>query len=367
MKRSTLAAGDRDTLAEDDAGACSSRVELAAHNGLVGGSNPSGPTGGACADLPEAPPRVWWRHALVATASLVIALLAVIAVQRLAHQVTLATLLAAVHAVPTGTVLLAGVLTTTSYLLLTCYDLLALAHLGYRLRLGTVAVAAFIGFTMSHTLGLTPLTGGTVRYRIYTRAGVRGRDIMLIVALCAWTFWLGIVLAAGVGLLIVPGMAGLPVAVGRLGGMLLLAGTLGYLVATATFRGELRLFGLRLALPDLRGAVAQLGAGIADLLAAATALYILLPSGPAFPLVVTAYAVAMIAGALSHAPGGLGVFEALVLVMLPTLDRGGALAGLLLFRLLYTVLPFLTGLGLLALTEFAAFRQRRAARAAAAP
>ncbi len=366
MKRGTLAAGNRDTLAEGDAGACSSRVELAAHNGLVGGSNPSGPTGGACDDVPP-PPRVWWKHVLVATASVVIAVLAITAVQRLAHQVTLATLLAAVHAVPVGTILLAGALTTASYLLLTCYDLLALTHLGYRLRLGTVAVAAFIGFTMSHTLGLTPLTGGSVRYRIYTRAGVCGRDIVLIVALCAWTFWLGIVLAAGVGLLLAPGLAGLPPLVARAGGAVLLGGAVAYLVATATFRGELRLFGLRLALPSWRGGLAQLGAGIADLLAAATALYVLLPAGPAFPLVVTAYAIAMIAGAISHAPGGLGVFEALVLLMLPTLDRGGALAGLLLFRLLYTVLPFTVGLILLALTEFGAFRRQRAGRAAAAP
>ncbi len=365
MKGAALAVPGGDTLANDDAGACSSRVELAAHNGLVGGSNPSGPTGGDCAAAPPRQP--WWRHALVAAASLVIALLAVTAVRQLAHEVTLATLLAAVHAVPRGTILAAAALTTTSYVLLTAYDWLALAHLGYRLRLGTVAAAAFTGFTMSHTLGLTPLTGGSVRYRIYGRAGVCGRDIVLIVALCAWTFWLGIVLAAGAGLLFAPGLGGLPPLLGRAAGVVLLAGTAAYLVATATFRGELRLFGLRLALPRLRGALAQLAAGIADLLAAAAALYLLLPAGPAFPLVVTAYAIAMIAGALSHAPGGLGVFEALVLLMLPTLDRGGALAGLLLFRLLYTVLPFAAGLVVLGLTEYRALRRRRAAPAAAAP
>ncbi|MBV8971742.1 MAG: UPF0104 family protein [Sphingomonadaceae bacterium] len=346
---------------------------------MVGGSNPSGPTGGTapdaradgCPDDAPRPATPWWRHALVAAASLVIAALAIGAVRRLAHEVTLATLTAALHAVPWPTIALAAVLTTTSYLLLTLYDWLALDHLGYRLRLGTVMTAAFTGFTMSHTLGLTPLTGGSVRYRIYGRAGVCGRDIVLVVALCAWTFWLGIVLAAGTGLLIAPTLAGLPAALGRAGGATLLGGAVAYLVATATFRGELRLFGFRLALPSFPGALAQLGAGIADLLAAATALYILLPAGPAFPLVVTTYAVAMIAGALSHAPGGLGVFEAIVLLMLPGLDRGGVLAGLLLFRLLYTVLPFTAGLIVLATTEAAALRrqrrQTRAARAAAAP
>ena len=365
------------------AGACSSMVEPAAHNGLVGGSNPSGPTGGT-ADLAallvpeaacpqaEAPRRLWWRHGLVTAAGVVIALLAVTALRRMAHEVTLAHLLAAVRAIAPIRLAAAAALTALSYVILTGYDWLALGHLGYRLPFRTVATASFASFTMSHTLGLTALTGGSVRFRLYTRAGVRPRDIVLIVALCGWTFWLGIVLAAGAGLTLEPGIDVLrgivPAALDRGMGLVLLTGAGAYLLLASLYRREISLFGLRMTLPGVRLTLAQLVVGGLDLAAAAAALYVLLPAAglPSFVVIMVVYAVAMIAGALSHAPGGMGVFETVVLLMLPGVAPGGALAALLLFRLLYTLLPFIAGLVVLARTEVVAFRHRDA-RAAARP
>ncbi len=359
-------------------------VEPAAHNGLVGGSNPSGPTGGpdelaalivpiATGDARPATRLKRWRHVLVTAAGFVIAVLAVTALRRMAHEVTLAHLAAAVAAIPLPTLVLAAALTALSYIILTGYDALALAHLGYRLPFGTIATASFTSFTMSHTLGMTALTGGSVRYRLYTRAGVRPGDVVLIVALCGWTFWLGIVLAAGIGLVIAPGVAAvarfLPPALDRGAGFLLLGGAAGYLLFVSLYRRELRLFGLRMMPPGVRLTLAQLVVGGLDLLAAAAALYVLLPAAglPSFTIVVIVYAVAMIAGALSHAPGGLGVFETVVVLMLPHVAPGGVLAALLLFRLLYTLLPFVAGALLLVRTELVALRQRRAARAVASP
>ena len=351
-------------------------VEPAAHNGLVGGSNPSGPTDcptplaallvpeAACDAAPAR--RLWWRHGLVTAAGIVIAVLAVTALRRMAHQVTLDHLLAALRAVPRPRLAAAGGLTALSYFILTGYDWLALDHLGYRLPFRTVATASFTSFTMSHTLGLTALTGGSVRFRLYTRAGVRPRDIVLIVALCGWTFWLGIVLAAGAGLTAEPGinvLAGVvPQALDRGAGLVLLAGAAAYVLLASLYRREIKLFGLRMRLPGVGLTLAQLVVGGLDLVAAAGALYVLLPTAglPSFVVVIVVYAVAMIAGALSHAPGGMGVFETVVLLMLPGTAPGGALAALLLFRLFYTLLPFLAGLVVLALTEVAAARHRRA-------
>ncbi len=363
-------------------------VEPAAHNGLVGGSNPSGPTGGipaivtllvpatACGGV-AAPRRLWWRHALVTAAGLVIALLAVTALRRMAHEVTLAHLIAALGAIALPRLAAAAALTALSYVILTGYDWLALDHLGYRLPFRTVATASFTSFTMSHTLGLTALTGGSVRLRLYTRAGVRPRDVVLIVALCGWTFWLGIVLAAGAGLIAEPGI---PLLGGTMlhgfnqaTGFVLLAGAGAYLLLASLCRREIALFGLRMTLPGVRLTLAQLVVGGLDLAAAAAALYVLLPPAglPSFVVVMVIYAVAMIAGALSHAPGGMGVFETIVVLMLsgvaPHMAQDGVLAALLLFRLLYTLLPFIAGLAVLARTELVAFRCRDAARAVARP
>ncbi len=349
-------------------------VEPAAHNGLVGGSNPSGPTGAAAAliadfgacDGQRSGSRAGWRRAIAPAAGLMITALAVFALGRLSHEITLDAVLAAVESTGPATLGLAAVLTIISYLILTGYDWLALDHLGYRLPLATVATAAFTSFTMSHTLGMTALTGGSVRYRLYTRVGVAPLDVILIVALCGWTFWLGLVLAAGVGLTIDPSIAAtvdvLPKAVNRWAGILLLASATGYAVFAACYRHELKLFGLRMQLPGWRSTAAQLVVGGLDLVAAAGALYVLLPNIglPPFSGVVVIYAVAMIAGALSHAPGGLGVFETVVLVMLPHMPKENVLAALFMFRVMYTLIPFFVGLALLARTELVALSRRRA-------
>ncbi|UAJ09232.1 lysylphosphatidylglycerol synthase domain-containing protein [Glacieibacterium megasporae] len=345
---------------------------------MVGGSNPSGPTGAAAAliadfdacDTQRAGGRGFlWRHAIAPAAGLLIAALAVFALGRLSREITLDAVLAAMAATGPATLGLAAVLTIISYLILTGYDWLALDHLGYRLPLSTVATAAFTSFTISHTLGMTALTGGSVRYRLYSRVGVAPLDVILIVALCGWTFWLGLVLAAGIGLTLDPAIAAtvdvLPKGLNRWAGILLLASATGYVVFAACYRRELKLFGLRMRLPGWRSTAAQLVVGGLDLVAAAGALYVLLPNVglPPFSGVVVIYALAMIAGALSHAPGGLGVFETVVVVMLPHMPKEDVLAALFMFRVMYTLIPFFVGLALLARTELVALSRRRAAAA----
>ena len=350
-------------------------VEPAAHNGLVGGSNPSGPTGAArattgaaCADAATHTRRLTWRHAIAPAVGLLITALAIFALGRLSREITLDAVLAAIAATSPATLGLAAVLTIISYLILTGYDWLALDHLGYQLPLATVATAAFTSFTISHTLGMTALTGGSVRYRMYTRAGVKPLDIVLIVALCGWTFWLGLVLAAGIGLTIDPAIAVtidvLPKSINRWAGILLLSAATAYAVFAAFYRREIRLFGLKMRLPNWRSTAAQIVTGFLDLVFAAGALYMLLPDVglPSFVGVVVIYAVAMIAGALSHAPGGLGVFEAVIVLMLPAMPKQDVLAGLFMFRVMYTLIPFVVGLALLARTELVELARRRDAR-----
>ncbi|MGI4876520.1 MAG: lysylphosphatidylglycerol synthase domain-containing protein [Janthinobacterium lividum] len=320
------------------------------------------------------PPVALWRQLVAPLAGVVVVALAVFALHRISREVTLDQIVEVVRTTSVATLVIAGLLTALSYFILTGYDWLALDHLGYRLPFATIANAAFSSFTMSHTLGMTALTGGTVRYRIYTRVGVKPLDIILIVALCGWTFWLGVVMAAGIGLTIDPGIAAavdvLPAGVNRFAGFLLLAGALGYSLFASFYRREIRLFGLHLTLPNWRSTCAQLVIGGLDLAAAAAALYMLLPSAgmPPFVGFVVIYAVAMIVGALSHAPGGLGVFEIVVVGMLPHIPKNEVLAALLLFRVMYTLVPFILGVVLLTATELEALKRRRAiSRAPGAP
>ena len=301
-----------------------------------------------------------------AVLGLVVVGLAIWGIRMIAGQVTWAEIVADIQATPVHLLIAAALSAAVSYVVLVGYDWLATRHLGYRLPLRTLAAASFASFTMSHTLGLTVLTGGTVRYRIYTRAGIRPGDIAMIILLCGWTFWLGIVAVAGLGLVIAPDLAtpfkNLAPDAERFAGVVLLTGTLSYLALATAWRREFRVWNYRFTIPDGRETLLQIVIGAIDLAFAGGALYLLLPDAgaPGLLTFLTIYAVAMVTGALSHAPGGLGVFEAVILLLLPQSPPAGVLAALVLFRLIYTYIPFVLGLLVIAVHEFTVLRARRA-------
>jgi glycosyltransferase 2 family protein len=311
-------------------------------------------------------PRAGLKEWIGALLGLVVLGLAIWGLRMVAGQVTLAEVIADVRATSNRTLLLAALSAAASYVVLVGYDWLATRHLGYVLPWSRLAKASFASFTMSHTLGVTVVTGGTVRYRIYSRDGVRAADVAMIILLCGWTFWLGIIAVAGLGLVISPDLAApfkdIAPSAERWAGALLLAGTLGYLALATLWRREFRLWSYRFFIPDGRETVLQIVIGAVDLAFAGGALFLLLPDVgvPGLFTFLTIYAVAMVVGALSHSPGGLGVFEGVILLLMPDAPKAGVLAALVMFRLIYTYIPFLLGLLVIAQEEWSAMRKTRA-------
>lgn len=322
---------------------------------------------GASADTRK--PRANWKSWIGALLGLLVLGLAAWGLKKISGQVTLADVMAEISATPTHLIVAAAVSTFLSYVVLVGYDWFATRHLGYKISWPTLGAASFSSFTMSHTLGLTVLTGGTVRYRIYTRQGVRPADIAMIILLCGWTFWLGIIFVAGVGLIVSPTLAEpirewVPQQLEEWIGALLLAGVALYVGVASLWRGDFRIWRYRFALPNGRETLQQIAIGTIDLALAGGALYILLLPVGGIPDLLTflvIYAVAMVTGALAHAPGGLGVFELVIVGLMPDADRAGVLAAVALFRLLYTFIPFVLGASLIAVMEVRALKAARAA------
>ena len=320
-------------------------------------------------DGDSARPRANWKSWAGAALGLVVLALAAWGLKKISGQVTLADVMAEISATPTHLIAFAVFSTFLSYVVLIGYDWFATRHLGYKIGWPTLAAASFASFTMSHTLGVTILTGGTVRYRIYTRVGVKPGDIAMIILLCGWTFWLGIIFVAGVGLIVSPTLAEpirewVPQQLEESIGVLLLAGVAGYTLLAASWRREFRLLRYRFTIPDGRQTLQQIAIGTIDLAFAGGALYLLLLPVAGVPDLLTflvIYAVAMVTGALAHAPGGLGVFELVIVGLMPDADKAGVLAAVALFRLMYTFLPFVLGAGLIAVMEARALRASRSA------
>jgi phosphatidylglycerol lysyltransferase len=243
-------------------------------------------------------------------------------------------------------------LAAASYLLLTLYDVLALRHIGRTLPYRGVALASFTGYAFSHTLGFGSLIGPSIRYRIYTPMGLSAGEVAETSAFVIVTFMTGIIAVFPLVALLDPSSletlgisrpAG--IAIGTLG-LLLMAG---YVGLGWWIERPIRLFGYPLHLPRPRTAGAQIALSVADLSLVAAVLYACLPHASAvgYPHVLAVYVLAFVAGLISHVPGGLGVFDAVVVVGLSArLPADQILAGLLAFRVMYQLVP-LVGAGVL--------------------
>ena len=296
-----------------------------------------------------------------ALATIAVFVVALVFLHHMLRAVSLGSIVHAFRDTASSAIGLSLLFAAGSYGALTFYDYLAVQHLGRKLPYQATALAAFTSFTFAHNLGLAGLTGGSIRYRIYSNLGVPGSDIALVVGLCGVIFWLGVITLLGAALVLEPDVLARsdflsPAANAGLG-----VGALGLVAAYVAYgangRQSFQFRGLKLCVPGWRATAKHILAGVADNTCAAAALYCLLPAHPGltFPAFFGIYVVAITLGFLSHTPAGIGVFETIVLVALPDIPRDGLLAAILMYRVIYYLIPLGLGAGTLAFHEL---RQR---------
>ena len=290
-------------------------------------------------------------------ASLILFAVALVVLGRTLTTISFADLSAAIRATSAEQVAAAIACVIGSYLALTGYDALALRHVGQRLRYRITALGSFTSFAISFMLGFPLVTGGTVRYWIYSRHGVGPGNVARITVIAGVSFWLGMGLVLGAGLLFQPGdiaeLNQFKVWLNALIGAGVLAAVLGYMAWTAPGHRRLTLQGFRLEMPGLGVTSGQTVLGVIDVCMGAAVLYVLLPAGHGLDFLSFAavYSFACILGIASHAPGGIGVFEATMLKAIPSPSQEALLASLLLYRIFYYVAPFVLALALLGAAE----------------
>jgi uncharacterized membrane protein YbhN (UPF0104 family) len=245
-----------------------------------------------------------------------------------------------------------------AYFTLTFYDLFALRTTGHsNLPYRVAALAGFTSYSFGHNVGATVFTGGAVRYRIYSAYGLDAKDVAKVCFVAGLTFWLGNATVLGLGVLYVPQAASsidqLPPFVNRIIALLALGALGSYETWVWRTPRSLGRGGWRVTLPSGPSTLLQILIGIADLAFCTIAMYMLLPDEPFIGFITLAviFVTATMLGFASHSPGGLGVFDAAMLLALWQFDREDLVAGLLLFRLLYYIVPFVLCLILLGIRE----------------
>jgi phosphatidylglycerol lysyltransferase len=261
-------------------------------------------------------------------------------------------------------VVLAVVLTLAGYLVMTGYDTLAFRYIQHPLPYGKIALASFIGYAFNNSVGLSGLVGGSIRYRLYNAWRLTAVEIARVIAFCTISLWIGFVILGGAFFLIappaMPAYVHVPFASVRVIGILMLLPVLIYLAYLAVRHEPLRIRQWEFELPSMRLFVAQVTISCVDWAVSAGVLYVLLPDS--MPLSFTSFLgiflLAQMGGLASNIPGGLGVFEAVILIFLaPFYAAGNILGALVAFRAIYYLFPLMMATLLLAAHEIVEKRE----------
>jgi phosphatidylglycerol lysyltransferase len=306
------------------------------------------------------------RRALPAVVGFVLFFAALEVLRGELRAVTWHGLTADVFATPPGRLVVAVLLTALNYAVLTGYDFLAFAYVGRRLPWQRIATASFVAYAIANNVGFAMLSGASVRYRFYTRWGVPAEELPRIVFSYFITFWLGLLMIGGLSLAVSPlpkQIAGRLVStfIAPLGWLLILA-SLAYVAAAIWRVGPVKIRQVEIPLPSPRIAVAQLGISALDWTLAGAVLYALIPQGsvPFFGL-VGAFLAAQLLGLASHVPGGVGVFEGLMILLLePLVPSTALLPALVSYRAVYYLLPLCAALLILLADELRQHRSQAA-------
>ncbi|WP_377291644.1 YbhN family protein [Rhizobium sp. SG2393] len=241
--------------------------------------------------------------------------------------------------------------TLLAYAALAAYDHLALAHLGRRISLTFITVCSFTTYALSHTIGASVLSGAVVRYRAYQSKGLSPSEIGVLVAFCSFTFALGTLMLAAFVLIVSPDLVDrfadvIPKGLSRTTGVIILLVLLLYLAGSILRLPPLttRWFSVQYPRPGI--VLRQFVIAPIELIGAAGIIYFALPEAgnPGFLVILGVFLASFSAALLSHAPGGIGVLELVFIAALPEIPSADVLAALVIFRLLYLLIPFFIAL-----------------------
>jgi len=294
------------------------------------------------------------RHRLKTTIGLVVSLLlaglAGWVLVRTFQRIAFADVIAQMRAMPGTTLVLAALCSAGAFTTLALYEVAVVRYVKHCIGRARPMVTAFIAFPLGHAVGQAMLSGGALRYRMYTPAGFSATEVGATVLLAnlpyALAFGLFLDLALVISADTLEPMFRISSEWLRALGCIGLAKDLGYMLVVLLRRKPVRLGGWAVNLPTPAMTALQYVVGIIDVALVSSVLYLLLPdsTGLAYLPFLAVYLASVIAGVLSHVPAGLGVIESMLLLLLPGVPPEQLLAAVLMYRVIYEIVPVLLAL-----------------------
>ncbi|WP_313026491.1 lysylphosphatidylglycerol synthase domain-containing protein [Pseudomonas lopnurensis] len=244
------------------------------------------------------------------------------------------------------TLWMAGAAALGSYAVYCCFDVLGKGYARHDLPVRQILPVTFVCYAFN--LNLSAWVGGiALRFRLYSRLGLKPAQITRVFTMSLLTNWLGYMWLAG--LIFTMGWIQ-PPANWEIGGTALRVIGVGLLLACLAYLGlcgfsRQRYWVVRgheIHLPSLRLALVQMALGAANWSLMALVVYYMLSRQAAYPEVLGILMISSIAGVITHIPAGLGVIEAVFVAMLADeMSKGAIVGGLIGYRVIYFLVPLL--------------------------
>ena len=275
------------------------------------------------------------------------------------HQLaryTLSEIKDAILSVPVHNIVYACIASFCGYVALSSYDFLALKYIGKKLANWRWIFAGFIGFSVSNNAGHAIVSGGAIRYRLYSRWRVTAADIVKMVTFSGFTYLVACFFLIIIGFSCSPHHLGADSAGYFVNWVLVVFSTIGllfYMWFSTYYKKSIVIKEVEFAPPGFKMATAQVIIGSIDILMASLVLYSILEHFMDIPFItfIGTFIIAQVLGVYSQVPGGLGVFEVMFSNLLPDDDANQAtiFAILILYRIIYYLLPLIiSGIALFA-------------------
>lgn len=266
----------------------------------------------------------------------------------------------ALLSIPRKNLIYACVASFLGYVALSSYDYLALKYIGKKLAAWKWIFVGFIGFSVSNNAGHAVVSGGAIRYRLYTRWRFHGEDIVKMVTFSGFTYLVACFFLVIVGYLLTPDHAFGDGSVSKMTTTVTtICSVVGlgiYFWAALFYKKPLVIKGIAFEMPSFKMALAQVFIGGADILMASLVLYFsLIPFVDIpFDVFIGVFLIAQVLGVFSQVPGGLGVFEGLFMFIIPGEHNQAMLFGALIaYRIIYYLLPLVVSGIMLVVYELA--------------
>lgn len=278
----------------------------------------------------------------------------------------LADLHSAIMSIPNQNLIYATIASFCGYIALSSYDFLALRYIDRKLPVWRWIFAGFIGFSVSNNAGHAVVSGGAIRYRLYTRWRFHADEIVKMVTFSGFTYLIACFFLIIIGYIITPdhafGEGSMSLFTTTVIAFVSLIGLLIYLGASLFYKKTIDIKGIAFNIPTFKMALAQIFIGSIDILLASFVLYFTLIHfiDIPFDVFIGAFIIAQILGIFSQVPGGLGVFELVFSNIIPDAENQAMLFGaLIVYRIIYYLLPLVfSGIALFSYEGYLSHRQK---------